>query len=180
MEKRKKLWTSLFEKYTSPGKSSASLTDFSSMKNKYEKIEGSKGNLVTYIEIELNSNLKSLLISRITHKILETKKYGYWQNLAEEEMQRLNNSIASEDIKMYCSYVINQVTKLKRDDTYNKLLTRSKLHKLLWEREILRNNKNQMMLILICKRLKSEWLKCAKIIPEEYLIKYAIEVMKNF
>lgn len=134
-------------------------------------------NLITHIEIELNSNLKCLLISRITHKILETKSYGYWHNLASEEIQRLNQSVASEYIKLYCSYVINQITEMQRDEVFNKLLNRSKLGILLYERERLRNNKNQMKWILTCKYLKREWLKCAKIIPADYIIKYALQVI---
>lgn len=164
LKKREEQWADLFCKYDNNTDQSESLCDISQ-------------HSVRFIEVTLNT----ILIRRISCKILESIEYDFWHKQAVQELSRLNKLTSSKTVDEYLGIFVRYVLKKKVDPTYLEYLKETKLSTLLAEKEVLKRDQTKKDLFVSkCIELNTEWQSVIKKIPEIYVIKYAIKIISNY
>lgn len=134
-------------------------------------------NIIHFIEIEMNSNLRSLIISRMTHKILNTRRYFVYSLQVKIEIRKLRKLVSYHGITLYLQNLSKHM--IQRDPIANKALNKTVLRYLLWQREIVRDT-NKIKYQQTCNQLIAEWRKLAKVFPPENIIQYSRKILDIF
>lgn len=179
LKRRKKQWNAYFERIQNDNTIGDDINDDSV--DLHLKCNSYQQNVINYIENVLKSNLRTLLISRLTYKILQSSKYINCHKSTKAEINRLEKFLSLSDIKFYSNYVLNQTINCQKSETVEKILKKSSLRCILREREILREKvQDKKKWLLICRIFEKEWEKYSETIPTKYLIKYYYNILDVF
>ncbi|XP_018576359.1 uncharacterized protein LOC108914926 [Anoplophora glabripennis] len=135
--------------------------------------------LIHFIEIELNSNLKTLLKQRDRSKLLDFDDYNYWHECTKREMTRLENYISRNNLREYMKHCYSaDIPKCINDHIIHNVIShqlKSNIKKLFLKREFSRHDKDKYLKYR--KRVFVEWQRLSEVIPLDYLLSYGDNIL---
>lgn len=189
--KRRRFWDDIFQKYSIETNDDESFAfneipisyEISPKKSKKEKVTEvdseyttSEKKLIEKIEVKLQSNLYRLVLLREKTKLLlDRKGYNSINPQFKDEVERLQEYLTVYKIKNYiklCFQEDTNIKELKRDKSISELAS------LLYQQKQVMGDKKLRQ--CINRRVREEWTALTKVIPEDDLIIYAVNLVKNF